>query len=436
MMNERELIILVDDNPANLQAGKNVLSERYSVFTAPSAEKLFSLLEKKRPDLILLDIEMPDMNGYEAIKILKDNSETRDIPVIFLTGKTETDDELAGLTLGAIDYITKPFIPPLLLKRLEVHLLVESQKRTLEIQQRELQYYNDKLRKAFSTYVSGEVVQDVMDDPSRLQLGGSKRNITAIFTDIQDFAPLAEKFAPEELVNILNVYLSGMSDIILEQRGTIDKYSGDAIMAFFGAPLDLADHPLRACTSAVLMKYKEQKINEYLIKNGLSPIPLFTRMGINTGDMIVGNMGSEQKMNYTIMGSAVNLASRLEGVNKQYGTQILTGEETILKTAGKFLTRRLDRVRVVGTNTPVQLYEILDFAESASAETAELAKLFNNALEIFEKRDWTAAEAAFETVLNRYAGDKATRIFRDRCADFRINPPKAEWDGVVNLSEK
>jgi class 3 adenylate cyclase len=397
---------------------------------------MFGLLEKNRPDLILLDIEMPEVNGYEAIKILKGNPKTQDIPVIFLTGKTETNDELEGLTLGAIDYITKPFMPPLLLKRIEVHLLVESQKRTLEIQQRELQYYNDNLRKAFSTYVSEDVVQVVMDDPSRLQLGGSRRYMTALFTDIQGFTTFAEKMAPEELVRILNIYLSVMSDIILEQKGTIDKYEGDAIMAFFGAPLSLPDHTLRACTSAVLMKYREQSLNEYLVKNGLIVAPLFTRIGINTGDMIMGNMGSQRKMNYTIMGNAVNLASRMERVNKQYGTRILAGENTIREVDGKFLTRRLDRIRVVGANTPVQIHEILDFAESAPPETKQLVELFNHAMEIFEHRDWAAGEAAFESVVNLAPKDKPARIFQDRCIAFRKAPPEADWDGVFNLSKK
>jgi putative two-component system response regulator len=140
-------IILVDDNPSNLRTGKNVLSEKYEVYTAPSAAKLFDLLDDIKPAMILLDIEMPETNGYEAIKILKTGENTRDIPVIFLTGKTDTENELEGLDLGAIDYITKPFVPPLLLKRIEVHLLVESQKKTLEAQQKELENFNDNLQK-------------------------------------------------------------------------------------------------------------------------------------------------------------------------------------------------------------------------------------------------------------------------------------------------
>ncbi|MDR0456143.1 MAG: response regulator, partial [Treponema sp.] len=140
MEDEKKLIILVDDNPANLRIGKNVLAEKYSVATSPSAEKMFSLLENNSPAMIMLDVDMPEMNGYEAIKILKSKPQTKDIPVIFLTARTESDDELEGLSLGAIDYITKPFQPLLLLKRIEVHLLVEAQRK-------ELQYFNENLQK-------------------------------------------------------------------------------------------------------------------------------------------------------------------------------------------------------------------------------------------------------------------------------------------------
>jgi putative two-component system response regulator len=147
MENEKPLVLLVDDNPANLRIGKNVLSEKFAVATAPSADKMFSLLENNIPAMILLDVDMPEMNGYEAIKILKSKPRTRDIPVVFVTGRTESDDELAGLSLGAIDYITKPFQPSLLLKRIEAHLLVEAQKKKLEKQAAELKYFNDNLQR-------------------------------------------------------------------------------------------------------------------------------------------------------------------------------------------------------------------------------------------------------------------------------------------------
>jgi class 3 adenylate cyclase len=428
--------MLVDDNPANLRTGKNVLSDRYNVFTVPSAEKMFDILKKNIPALILLDIDMPGMNGYEAIKILKAGEETRNIPVIFLTGKTNTNDELEGLSLGAIDYITKPFIPPLLLKRIEVHLLVESQKRILETQQQELKYYNSYLQKAFSTYLSGEVVQDIMADPSRLQLGGSKRQMTAIFTDIQNFSSMAEALDPEDLVRLLNIYLTGLSDSILEQRGTIDKYVGDAIIAFFGAPLEIPDHALRACTAAILMKRREQEMGREFRENHLNSAPLLTRIGINTGSMVVGNMGSQRKMNYTIMGNAVNIASRLEGLNKMYGTWILVSEDTIREIHGGFLARRLDRVRLVGIHTPVRVYELIEFSTEVTERQRMAVECFHEALDLFEQRDWAAAEAGFQRVLDLSPQDSPSKVFLERCENNRRNPPPEDWDGVFELQYK
>ncbi|MDR0554176.1 MAG: response regulator [Treponema sp.] len=437
---EKKRIILVDDNPTNLRAGKNVLAPLYSVATAPSAEKLFVLLENNLPDLILLDIDMPVMNGYDVIKLLKDKPETKNIPVIFLTGKTESDDEFEGLSVGAIDYITKPFQPQLLLKRIEVHLLVEAQRKTLERQTRELQYFNTNLRKAFSTYLSEDVVNELIADPTRLQLGGIQRRMTALFSDVRGFSRIAEVLPPEKLVELLNRYLSAMSDVILEQKGTIDKYGGDAIISFFGAPLELPDHALRACVSAVTMKRIESELNNAIIAEGMSPVPLLTRVGINSGDMVVGNMGTERKMNYTIMGNAVNLASRLEGINKQYGTWILASENTVQDCGDRLLVRRLDRIRVVGITEPARIYEILALADDAPGEKPssmrELAELFQAAFELFERRDWLAAETAFARILEPFPADGPSQLYLRRCRQYRQTPPSPNWDGVFNFSEK
>ncbi|MDR1972987.1 MAG: adenylate/guanylate cyclase domain-containing protein [Treponema sp.] len=292
------------------------------------------------------------------------------------------------------------------------------------------------IRKAFSTYLSGDVVQEILADPGKLQLGGSKRRMTALFTDIQSFSTISEKLDPEDLVRLLNDYLSAMSNVVLEERGTIDKYEGDAIIAFFGAPLDLSDHALRACVSAVTMKRIEKELNRNYAENGLSPFPLQTRIGINTGTMVVGNMGTLRKMDYTIMGNAVNLASRLEGVNKQYGTWVLASEETVKEAGDRMLTRRLDRVRVVGINEPVQLYEILEIADRAPLEMLKLAELFRGALEIFENRDWSAAEAAFEAVLHHAPADGPAKLYLERCRLYLTKPPERNWDGIFTLTQK
>jgi len=434
--NEKKLVILVDDNPANLRIGKNVLAEKYAVATAPSAEKLFGLLENNHPAIILLDIDMPVMNGYEAIKKLKSKPETKNIPVIFLTAKTESDDELEGLSMGAIDYITKPFNPALLLKRIEVHLLVQEQRKTLEKQASDLQYFNKNLRQAFSTYLSEDVVEEIVSDPTRLQLGGVKRDMTALFTDVKDFTRIAEALPPEQLVDLLNYYLSSMSDIILGQKGTIDKYEGDAIISFFGAPLDLPDHVIRACTTAVVMKRVEKEINRHIMEKQISPSLLLTRIGISSGEMIVGNMGTKKKMNYTIVGNVVNLAARLEGVNKQYGTWILATEDTVRQTGGRFLTRRLDRIRVIGINEPVRIYEVMELNADASEALHEKANSFQQAHELFEKRIWTEAEKIFNHIVERSPGDGPSLLYLNRCRQYLLNPPANDWDGVFDINEK
>jgi len=308
--------------------------------------------------------------------------------------------------------------------------------RNIEEAHQKLQYFNENLRRAFSTYLSEEVVEEIVSDPTKLQLGGINRHMTALFTDIRKFASISEALNPKQLVDLLNYYLSTMSDIILEQKGTIDKYQGDAIISFFGAPLELKDHALRACLAAIMMKRTEKKVNKDIHDKNISPIPIYTRIGINSGEMIVGNMGTQKKMNYTIISNAVNLAARLESVNKQYGTWILASEATIQETEEQLLTRRLDRIRVVGIQEPIRIYEILETIKDASAETLKLAQLFNDAFNLFESQKWTEAESSFNNILTQFPNDGPSRVFLKRSAKFRENPPSPDWDGVFNLTEK
>ena len=299
-----------------------------------------------------------------------------------------------------------------------------------------LQYFNNNMRQAFSTYLSDDVVEEVISDPARLKLGGVNRHMTALFSDVRNFTGIAEVLTPEHLVDLLNYYLSTMSDVLLEQKGTIDKYQGDAIISFFGAPLELADHAVRACTAAVIMKRMENDINRYVLEKGISPSPLLTRIGINTGDMVVGNMGTQKKMNYTIISNAVNIASRLEGVNKMYGTWILASDSTINETKNRFLTRRLDRVKLVGINEAVHIQEILETKTDATDAMFELTYLFHKALDLFEARNWKDAETAFNNVVNIFPHDSPSRLYANRCVYYREHPPKPDWDGIFSLTEK
>ncbi len=292
------------------------------------------------------------------------------------------------------------------------------------------------IRNAFSHYLSTDVINELITDPEKLNLGGEKKYLTAMFTDVRGFSSISEKLDPTDLVKLLNAYLTDMSDIILDLKGTIDKYEGDAIMAFFGAPVPFDNHPARACLSAVRMKKMERHLNDHFIKESLSPSPVYTRIGINTGEMVVGNMGTSQKMDYTIMGNSVNLAARLEGVNKQYGTWVLISEETYNTGGNEFTVRQMDRVRVVGIQEPVRLYELIDEKSATAADMLEAIELFHKGLELFESRQWDAAAAQFRKVQKILPGDGPSGVFIKRCQGFKKNPPAASWDGVFKLPEK
>ena len=291
------------------------------------------------------------------------------------------------------------------------------------------------IRKAFSTYVSHEVVKEILADPSRLQLGGTKRYMTTLFTDVKGFSTISEQMTAEGLVSLLNRYLTVMSNAILEEGGTIDKYVGDAIVAFFGAPVQMPDHAMRACVSAIAMKRLEAQLNKKIMDEKFSPLPVLTRIGINSGDMVAGNMGTETKMNYTIMGNAANIAARLEGVNKQYGTWILASDDTVRQTEGRLLTRKLDRVRVVGINEPVRIHEILDLKEAADTEKLKLVEIFHEALDCYENRNWEMAMQGFRESYSIELGGPSA-IYIERCKTYLINPPKDNWDGVHSIMEK
>ncbi len=292
------------------------------------------------------------------------------------------------------------------------------------------------LRNAFSHYLSADVIKDLVNDPDRLKLGGEERHMTAIFTDIRGFSTVSEQLKPMELVALLNEYLTAMSDTILDERGTIDKYEGDAIICFFGAPMDLPDHAKRACRASVRMKAIELDLNKRFLAEKLSPGPLLTRIGVNTGDMVVGNMGTMSKMDYTIMGNAVNLAARLEGVNKQFGTWILTSEATLGMCDDEFTARKLDRVRVVGIHEPVRLYELVAEKSDTDKNVAEAIEAFHSALDLFEDREWEKGAAGFKEVLQILPEDEPAKMYQKRCEDFQKKSPPASWDGVFNLTSK
>ena len=292
------------------------------------------------------------------------------------------------------------------------------------------------LRNAFSHYLSADVIKEIVADPGMLKLGGTKKRMTAMFTDIRGFSTVSEKLTPEDLVRLLNRYLTGMSDVILDLKGTIDKYEGDAIIAFFGAPIDLPDHAVRACTAALKMKKIESELNRQFLDDKIAPAPLLTRLGINTGDMVVGNMGTDRKMDYTIIGDSVNLAARLEGVNKQYGTWICVSEATMNAAGNGFVYRKLDKIRVVGKLEPIQIFELVDELSSISREAADFFDEFAQAMHSFESREWQKALERFTALSVKRPNDGPSRLYIGRCEAYLQDPPPEDWDGVFNLTSK
>lgn len=290
-----------------------------------------------------------------------------------------------------------------------------------------------ELRSTFQKYVSPAIVEEILSDPSKLKLGGRKAKVTVYFSDLRDFTTISEKLDPAELSQFLNRYLTPMTELVFKNRGTLDKYMGDAIMAFFGAPLTFPDHAKWGARCALQSLECLKSLQTEFAKKGLPKLDI--GIGLNTGEVSVGNMGSETVRSYTVMGDAVNLASRLEGVNKQYGTRALISEFTKREIEGDFLCREIDWVRVKGKAQPVKIYELLCEGKGKN-QTVEFVQTFEDATRLYHQREWQKALTRFEESLQLAPHDKVASIYLQRCKTFLNAPPPDEWDGVFVLTEK
>ena len=296
------------------------------------------------------------------------------------------------------------------------------------------------LKSAFSRYVNPKLAEEIADHPDMLKLGGEKRELSILFTDIQGFTSISEKLKPESLVALLNEYFEAMTGIILQEGGTLDKYEGDAIMAFFGAPVALQDHAIKACEAAlkmrtILQELKQKWKNEPLLPGGEPKPEIDFRCGINSGDVIVGNLGSKERFNYTVIGDSVNLASRLEGANKKYGTRIMISEFTYGQVKDHFITRELDLLRVVGKNKPVKVYELLG-QKGLEPEVSNLLQQYDDGIRLYNARKFAEALTKFELILKDFPLDGPSKVYKQRCEILRDFPPKPDWDGVFEMDRK
>jgi adenylate cyclase len=277
-------------------------------------------------------------------------------------------------------------------------------------------------------YLSPSVSQWVLKDMDRLKLGGETRTMTVLFCDLRGFTTLAHHLDPQALVALLNEYMTAMTEVIFAHDGVLDKYIGDAIMAFWNAPMSQPDHAGRACETALAMLKRLQELQADWERRKVPALDL--GIGINTGPMVVGNMGSRNRLAYTVLGDSVNVASRLEGLSKEYGTRIVIGEATRAAAGASFEYRFLDVVAVKGRSEPLAVYEVLSGAGGLEAVRASVLETYRRGIELYRARRWAEASGLFREILERAPGDGPSSLYLRRSLALQASPPPAEWDGT------
>lgn len=282
-----------------------------------------------------------------------------------------------------------------------------------------------EITRVFSLYVTPQVVNYLIAHPERINLGGERRDITLLFTDLAGFTTFSEALSPEQVTYVLNRHFTGMTDILLEHQGTLVQFIGDAIMAFWGAPLEDDDQAYHAVATAIAMQKAMATLREELAKEDLPQIRM--RIGIHSGSAVVGNLGSAKRFGYTAVGDDVNLAARLEGINKLYGTGIMMSSDTARQVEGRIALRPVDRVIVKGKSQAVEVF--------TPCENVKVADLTEQAIHLFRSQEWDAAEARFQELLAIEPKDGIAELYLKRIAAFRITPPPANWDGAMELEK-
>ena len=347
---EKSTILVVDDTPENIDVLNGILKPEYQIKVALNGEKALKVAQSDpQPDLILLDIMMPDIDGYEVCQRLKSDPKTAKIPIIFVSAMTEVTDETKGFSLGAVDYITKPVSPAIVRARVKNHLSLTAARQQLET-----------LSQKLGKYLSPQIYRSIFEGTRDTLLETSRKKLTIFFSDIVGFTARTDDMESEDLTYILNSYLNIMSGIVLKNGGTLDKFVGDAILVFFGDPdtKGIKEDAIACVSMALEMRDALADLQQEWIKHGIDS-PFQIRMGISTGFCSVGNFGSNDRMDYTIIGSQVNLASRLETAAEP--NQILISHDTWSLVKSKIHCSAREAVRVKGFEHPVPVYEVVDY---------------------------------------------------------------------------
>jgi len=366
-------ILIVDDEPVNLQVLVNHLSlQNYALTLATNGIEAIEKIEAGLPDLILLDVMMPKMTGYEVCQKLREQFPATQLPIVMLTAKNQDADLVEGLNVGANDYLTKPISKDKLLARVKTHIRLskinleniklyyelKALNATLEekVVERtaQLKQTNELIRQVFGRYLSDEIVATLLDTDSGLSLGGERREITILTSDLRGFTAQANRLPPETVIQIINLYLAAMANVITEYQGTIDEFMGDGILVLFGAPIAREDDAQRAVACAVAMQLAMSQVNEQMIAWGFAPLEM--GIGINTGEVVVGNIGSEKRTKYGVIGNEVNLTYRIESYTTS--EQIFISEPTLTRVGEIIKIRSEKEVKPKGIKQALKIYEV------------------------------------------------------------------------------
>ncbi len=410
-------ILIVDDEPINRQVLINNLSlYNYTITEASNGEEALATIENGFiPDLILLDLMMPRMTGYEVCQKIRERFPAHELPIVMLTAKNQTENIVEGFTSGANDYLAKPIQKQEMLARMKTHLNLA--KLTLA--------YGRFVPRDFLNFLGKESIIDV-------QIGNqTQQEMTVMFADIRSFTNLSEGMTPQENFNFINAYLSQVSPAIREHDGFIDKYIGDAIMALFPQSAD------GAVQAAISMQQKVALFNQARQQQGLVPIAI--GIGLHTGNLMLGTIGEPERMETTVISDAVNLASRLEGLTKLYGAGILISVHTLVRIEEiqHYSFRFLDRVRVKGKNDAVAIYEIYDPEEGLSHQLkTETKSRFEAAVMAYNRQDFLGAQPVFTSILATNPEDQAAMLYVKRCQQYLQYGVPLDWDGVTDLDFK
>ncbi len=415
--NNQVKILIVDDEPVNIQVlANNLLLENYAIAEASNGKEALALIDRGyKPDLILLDIMMPRMTGYEVCEKIREKFTAIEVPIVMLTAKNQVSDLVQGFNAGANDFLTKPFVKNELLARIKTHIRLA------------------KINAAYGRFVPHDFLrflghESILD----VQLGDQiQKEMTILFSDIRSFTTISEAMTPQENFNFINSYLSRVSPVIRAHQGFIDKYIGDAIMALF------PESPDDAVRAAVEMQKQVIIYNQHRQLSNYAPIAI--GIGLHTGTLMLGTIGEEERMESTVIADAVNLASRLEGLTKVYGSGILV-TESILDRLGdreQYMCRFVDRVTVKGKKSVVSVFEIYDAETEQSIELKqETAAAFEKGLELYFEQNFTKSQKLFKKICETNPQDKLAAIYCQRSLKNRMYGVREGWLGIEAFDEK